>query len=312
MKLSLCYYDLCLSQQPHLTACQVNFSQAVVGSSMSFNLTKAPPGCLLLSLYLQNHGKSGQACTEPVRILTWNYYSGFRLEPGRLGRVVVKYMESHVDSVELMVPMSQNAGEFSITLYWEYQGRVLNATLYEKVMVIEQAVSKPGISPRDPVVQEGGSLSLCCVLDRGSPPITYSWLRGNDAADVGGRLTETGVHTKMWTLHDARQGDMVAREVSNTMGEGETKTERSDIVIVTVTAPGIRFGIETLGLEVVHGLVDTAAPPSTGRFSVRCSPPPPSKSNAANEDIATPPGNHHHHDNDDNDDNDDHDGNYDK
>ncbi|CAN0419437.1 unnamed protein product [Lampetra fluviatilis] len=162
-----------------------------------------------------------------------------------------------------MVPMSQNAGEFSITLYWEYQGRVLNATLYEKVMVIEQAVSKPEISPRDPVVQEGGSLSLCCVLDRGSPPISYSWLRGNDAADVGGRLTETGVHTKMWTLHDARQGDMVAREVSNTMGEGETKTERSDIVIVTVTAPGIRFGIETLGLEVVHGLVDTAAPPST-------------------------------------------------
>ncbi|CAN0418553.1 unnamed protein product [Lampetra fluviatilis] len=100
-------------------------------------------------------------------------------------------------------------------------------------MLGQVAVSKPEVSPRDPVVHVGGSLYLRCVVHQGSPPISYSWLRGD--ASSGGNLTATGVHTETWTLHDARHGDTVACEVNNT---ANMTTERSNIMTVTTAASG--------------------------------------------------------------------------
>ncbi|CAN0418630.1 unnamed protein product [Lampetra fluviatilis] len=66
--------------------------------------------------------------------------------------------------------------------------------------------------------------------DKGSPPIYYSWLRGDESS--GGNLTTTGVHMETWTLHDARHGDAFACEVNNKVGGANTTMERSDIVTV--------------------------------------------------------------------------------
>ncbi|XP_078477130.1 uncharacterized protein LOC144738095 isoform X2 [Lampetra planeri] len=99
---------------------------------------------------------------------------------------------------------------------------------------ISEAVSKPEVSPHHPVA--GGSLSLRCVVHQGSPPISYSWLRGD--ASSGGNLTATGVHTETWILHDARHRDTFACEVSNNVGGTNTTMERSDVVTVTAAAPG--------------------------------------------------------------------------
>ncbi|XP_078477118.1 uncharacterized protein LOC144738082 [Lampetra planeri] len=218
-----------------LTECVVNISKsrAVVGGSLSFTLTKPPAGCRLLSLSLQHPGKVDRARAEPVRVLTWDHISGLRAEPAYTDRVaVVPESKAALESVELKGLTREDAGNFVIALRWEYQGSFFNVTWPEDVVIVEQAVSKPEVSPRHPVA--GGSLSLRCVVHQGSPPIFYSWLRGD--ASSGENLTATGVHTETWTLHDARHGDAVACEVNNKVDGA--MTERSDVVTVTAAAPG--------------------------------------------------------------------------
>ncbi|CAN0419120.1 unnamed protein product, partial [Lampetra fluviatilis] len=70
---------------------------------------------------------------------------------------------------------------------------------------------------------------------KGSPPISYSWLRGD--ASSGGILKATGVHTETWILHDAWHRDAFACEVSNNVGGTNTTMERSDVVTVMAAAP---------------------------------------------------------------------------
>ncbi|XP_061403855.1 uncharacterized protein LOC133339718 [Lethenteron reissneri] len=199
-----------------LNPCLVNFSKsrAVVGGSLSFTLTKPPADCRLLNISLQHPRKVDRAWAEPVRILTWDHNSGLRPEAGYVDRVaVVTESKAVLQSVELKGLTREDAEEFMISLWWEYKGSAFNVSWTEHVNINE------------------GSLYLRCVVHQGSPPIYYSWLRGDESS--GGNLTETGVHTETWTLHDARHGDAFACEVNNKVGGANTTTERSDIVTVT-------------------------------------------------------------------------------
>ncbi|CAN0418759.1 unnamed protein product [Lampetra fluviatilis] len=220
-----------------LNPCPVNISKsrAVVGGSLSFTLTKPPASCHLLSLSLQHPGKVNRARAEPVRVLTWDHISGLRAEPAYTGRVaVVPESKATLESVELKGLTREDAGSFVIALRWVYQGSFVNVTWPEDVVIVEQAVSKPEVSPRHPVA--GVFLSLRCVVHQGSPPIYYSWLRGD--ASSGENLTATGVHTETWILHDARHGDTFACEVNNKVDGANTTMNRSDVVMVTAAAPG--------------------------------------------------------------------------
>ncbi|XP_075912005.1 uncharacterized protein LOC142906996 [Petromyzon marinus] len=270
--------SLSLSLHNLLTACPVNISKlpAVVGGSLSFTLTKPPAGCRLLSLSLHHPGKVDRARAEPVRVLTWDHNSGLSPEDGYVGRVaVVTESKATLGSVELKGLTLEDAGKFVITLRWEYRGSVFNVTWHEDVVIVELAVSKPEVSPRDPVVHvAGGSLRLRCLVHQGSPPIFYSWLRG--VASSGENLTAAGVHTETWTLHDARHGDRVACEVSNTVGGANTTTERSDVVTVTAAAPGMETAtIRTSASQPFCAVLNLSSRPpfepclSTNRFSRR-------------------------------------------
>ncbi|XP_075911973.1 uncharacterized protein LOC116957391 [Petromyzon marinus] len=293
--------------------CHVQLSQVQVnGIAGSSALIQArvitPDGCEVTKASWSKNSGQNPVAKYDASTQRWTPFGGSDKYLGRVELSPAVVMEaSGISTVSLYLQelRMEDDGFYLVQVSWSRYGMTWLDSSNVYLSVRNLSVSKPEVSPRDPVVHvAGGSLRLRCLVHQGSPPIFYSWLRGD--ASSGGNLTAAGVHTETWTLHDARHGDRVACEVSKTAGTGETNTttERSDVVTVTTAAPGDGNDIHTLPhytywvpLLIVTLLVLIAIPLYCRRLKERrqaaaeydsSSPPPPPPLDYEGEAVARP------------------------
>ncbi|XP_078477133.1 uncharacterized protein LOC144738098 isoform X2 [Lampetra planeri] len=223
------------------SGCHVQLSQAQVNAiAGSSALVQArvltPDGCKVIGASWSKNSGQNPVAKYNASTQRWTAIEGSDKYLGRVElspAVVIEASGNSTVSLYLQELRMEDDGFYLVQVSWSrYDENWLDSSnVYLRVR--NQTMSKPEVSPRNPVAHVGGSLSLRCVVHQGFPPISYSWLRGDASSEEN--LTATGVHTESWTLHNARHGDAVACEVSNNVG-GATTTERSDVVTVTTVA----------------------------------------------------------------------------